>query len=802
MSVDHLRRDIQDAEQFSASVLRLLDGAPVPEELGRSLSRVREQADQVLTAARQPYVLGVLGEYSAGKTMLIASLLGLLDDLSIGDRPTTGNVTAFWLRQGRDGKTRISESRVSYISANTLAEYQRALGEQLRAAAGASGGGAWLTDGFRRAVAEASAPGGNGRMLRDWYDNSKGCPHDVGRLATQLVAITGAAHRYPALLGTRGRVPLDEIGPLLVITGERTESTRASMEPDPFWLVRHVELTVEIPAEVLDLDRLVGASPWTTGNTTGDATGDTTMADRLVVYDFPGFLNHVSGERDLLLTRTMLKDMDTVVALLKAANADGPASDQLARLLHDVPAGERRGRVLVGVGNVSDIPEITRLRSADAQRAEHEDEVLRQLPSLKELLDTAAKLSPDEPPFLYSGPVALDRLGLAYGRLDGRLRDALEVAAAAGTVAARLPLVSRLRPMLSALALDGGRESVLRRLEERLAEYGLTRRHQRVQAERRSLDAELDRFAAALGESAQQARASGNAAVNHLLSSFEGTLTWLNAQSSQLLAAALAARTGAGGQSVIAAIEQDVTSRVFAWPEWWQILSSTAGAEVQSGPETTESFAPRFEETCAAATATARGRTLLLWESALIQSAEQSITPEARGLAGSLELDEKDRRRIRLLTEPSEWRGMLTSKAAELEPPEDLGTVADAFPMRRPHRFAWAIPESRRTHLDDVELRHQLHPARIIRMREEVVKAAIMVVQRQLDALRPQAVAYAQQYLARLAGLLGPLRASVNAAPAPEQGAPLLDELTRLRARPEEDRAEKNPWEDLEELGA
>jgi hypothetical protein len=42
--------------------------------------------------------IGVVGEFNAGKSLLLGSLIGYADALPISEVPTTGNVTALWFR--------------------------------------------------------------------------------------------------------------------------------------------------------------------------------------------------------------------------------------------------------------------------------------------------------------------------------------------------------------------------------------------------------------------------------------------------------------------------------------------------------------------------------------------------------------------------------------------------------------------------------------------------------------------------------------------------------------------------------
>ena len=56
--------------------------------------KLRTQAKATLAKARAPVKIGVVGEFSAGKTLLLGGLIGYADALPVKEIATTGNVTA------------------------------------------------------------------------------------------------------------------------------------------------------------------------------------------------------------------------------------------------------------------------------------------------------------------------------------------------------------------------------------------------------------------------------------------------------------------------------------------------------------------------------------------------------------------------------------------------------------------------------------------------------------------------------------------------------------------------------------
>jgi len=56
--------------------------------------KVHKAARVLFESARSPVKIGVVGEFSAGKSLLLGSLIGYADCLPVSELPTTGNVTA------------------------------------------------------------------------------------------------------------------------------------------------------------------------------------------------------------------------------------------------------------------------------------------------------------------------------------------------------------------------------------------------------------------------------------------------------------------------------------------------------------------------------------------------------------------------------------------------------------------------------------------------------------------------------------------------------------------------------------
>src|SRR5262245_29823793 len=127
---------MQEAEQirqlkgYAQAVLAALEAEPPAPEPGleRLFQDIRSAAQETVRRAGAPVKIGVVGEFNAGKSLLLGSLIGYADALPVNEVPTTGNVTALWVKP-RPGlqKTEFGSFRVEFLDRETAAECLREL---------------------------------------------------------------------------------------------------------------------------------------------------------------------------------------------------------------------------------------------------------------------------------------------------------------------------------------------------------------------------------------------------------------------------------------------------------------------------------------------------------------------------------------------------------------------------------------------------------------------------------------------------------------------------------------------------
>src|SRR5262245_62565842 len=126
----HEAEKIRKLKAYAQSVLGALQTEPPVTDPGveRLFQDLRSAAQETVRRAGAPVKIGVVGEFNAGKSLLPGSLIGYADALPVSEVPTTGNVTALWIKP-RSGlqKTEFGPSRVEFLDRETAAECLREL---------------------------------------------------------------------------------------------------------------------------------------------------------------------------------------------------------------------------------------------------------------------------------------------------------------------------------------------------------------------------------------------------------------------------------------------------------------------------------------------------------------------------------------------------------------------------------------------------------------------------------------------------------------------------------------------------
>ncbi|GCL37958.1 hypothetical protein SR1949_30710 [Sphaerospermopsis reniformis] len=354
MELDKLTR----FKEYGEFILRKIDSVPqrpsqqedwVPTSLDDCLVRLREAAQKTVEMATSPVKIGVMGEFSSGKSLLLGSLIGFADALPVSENPTTGNVTAIHIKpQEGFATTKIDNYTVEYLSHEGVNECLHFM----------------LSEANRRAVA-AGLPTLQVTKIKTGKDISLWCEEawkssnnlELRYLLRELVLFLRAYQAYgEALCGKHYHIDaatakeglqlidlpmaiqtlrFDDLPPAHIRLPNAPQVLQTQLLQNSFYLIRRVDIEVKISREIWDL----------------------TGAEEFVLLDFPGLGAANSGARDTFLSLRELAQVQTILVLL---NGKSPGSDRANKIFtmmqQQRPGQDLKDLILVGVGRFDQLP--------------------------------------------------------------------------------------------------------------------------------------------------------------------------------------------------------------------------------------------------------------------------------------------------------------------------------------------------------------------------------------------------------------------------------------------------------------
>ncbi|MDZ7966281.1 MAG: proteasome protein [Nostoc sp. DedSLP03] len=403
-------------KEYGEFILRKIDSVPqypskqedwVPASLDDCLLRLRSAAQKTVDLATSPVKIGVMGEFSSGKTLLLGSLIGYADALPVSENPTTGNVTAIHIIPQDDfATTQLSNFTVEYLSHEGVHECLRFM----------------LGEANKRTTAAGLPPIpvsklNSGTDIISWCEEAWNSSNnlELRYLLRELVLFLRAYQAYGEVM-CGGHYQIDAIAareglqlveqPMAIQTLKFEDLPPAHIRlPSPpqrlptkllqnsFPLIRRVDIDVKISREIWDF---------------ADAA-------KFILIDFPGLGAANSGARDTFLSLRELAEVQTILVLL---NGKSPGSDRANKIFtmmqQQRPGQDLKDLILVGVGRFDQLP----LDSEGGERElDHliedshleEETVLQKLKVLQTTIDGAAAFTTQKDRIVLLSPL----LGLA-----------------------------------------------------------------------------------------------------------------------------------------------------------------------------------------------------------------------------------------------------------------------------------------------------------------------------------------------------------------------------------------------------
>jgi hypothetical protein len=345
-------------QEYGEFILQKIDSVPqhpsqledwVPASLDDCLVRLREAAQKTVMLATSPVKIGVMGEFSSGKSLLLGSLIGYGDALPVSENPATGNVTAIHI-QPQDGfaTTHVDSYTVEYLSHDGVNECVNFM----------------LEEANRRTKAAGLSPLpfsqlNTGKDIINWCEEAWNSSQnlELRYLLRELVLFLRAYQAYgEAMCGVcypiddatareglqLGEMPLaiqtiafDELPPVHIRLPSPPQKLSTQLLQNSFPLIRRVDIEVKISREIWDVS---GAA-------------------KFILLDFPGLGAANSGARDTFLSLRELAEVQTILVLL---NGKSPGSDRANRIFtmmqQQRPGQDLKDLILVGVGRFDQLP--------------------------------------------------------------------------------------------------------------------------------------------------------------------------------------------------------------------------------------------------------------------------------------------------------------------------------------------------------------------------------------------------------------------------------------------------------------
>ena len=334
--------DTEEARKRARRLPEILENLELPdddEHIRELYVRAREATTSLLRVADDPISIGMVGEFSKGKSLLLGTLMGKPDMLPVERRATTGNVTALHLVPDTSSAvTRVGQtSEIDYMTAEDLRECIRYVLERLADKVQETLGDVAQAEKMREydPVAEGWGPWERWSESIIWADDQGNA--NLRKIDVELCRLRAASEAGQELLGTRVSVGGEQMRAALDL-GEQTaapstrpairlaspltkESVQASTRQlrESFPLIRRVHRWVHVASSIWPLGALQNER-------------------EIVLLDFPGLGSDSSGERDDFLCASELDEITTIIV---AHPADTPGS---RRPLEFYDMMQRRGR--------------------------------------------------------------------------------------------------------------------------------------------------------------------------------------------------------------------------------------------------------------------------------------------------------------------------------------------------------------------------------------------------------------------------------------------------------------------------
>jgi hypothetical protein len=603
IAVEKLRRYKEYAESVLQSLELVSENPPpqedwVPTSIHENIQRLVQSARSTVELASSPVKIGVMGEFSSGKTLLIGSLIGFADALPVSETPSTGNVTAIHLvQQPQLQTTRVSKFKVEYLSHEGVKE---CLGFMLKVVEG------------RAKLAEV--PAAPLATLKSLYPTSfvdtngilTWCEQawnqtqslELRALLREVVVfvrtysaygkdICGRGYEidhFTANKGLRLAEPPMNILELkfreLPASPKRWETFAQPSARDlhnSFSLIRRIDITVEVAKQIWDLSGLQGTNEF-------------------VLLDFPGLGAADSGIRDTFLSLRELTEVQTILLLLNGRYPGGVTAAKIRSMLERDKGQDLRDRIIVGMGRFNQLPLTSRDMLAMDEVLDEpllsEEAVLEKLRILYLTLASASNLTTEKKNIVllsqlygltkqaqYSSLIQVCSPEFLPDLEKPNQADEVQLREKWRKLGEMLPQSSTLHKQLSDYAEDGGISRLRSLLKDHVGQHGMKQLLEDTQRAAETVMKEQNNLKAVLEEIPAYIPVVENPAFLELREKIENLVTtYRHFQEDLEKQPMLKNRTGSTLSDVV---KDELTNKIFfEWSEWTLLFDRTKNGTI------------------------------------------------------------------------------------------------------------------------------------------------------------------------------------------------------------------------------
>jgi Dynamin family len=768
--------ELQQLRDYGAALRDHLAVLTPPAQYAAAASELASLANRLIAEAAGPLRIGVVGEFSSGKSLLLGVLLGNPSLLPTSPHPTTGNVTELrFSRQagGHSGPAQVTKAEIRYFTREDLDGLDCRLMDELR------------TTATRLHVAEPAASASTDGLIAWCGEIWRSADPVARKLIREILSTRAAAAEGASMLGTPRKIAPDKLKDVLqiprvnapdVFPGASSLALDPAGAEHPAWafpLIERVVLDVSVAPQAWNLSALPAESEF-------------------VLLDFPGVGGGLTHVRDLYLTQRGLRDVHTVLVMVDSEKPGGRAADDFYGFLRELTAKQA---TIPDAGAPEDVEEpladrllycATRfdlLRPPDEAELGAgplagitEQGLLSKCEPLWTLLQSGHRPGASSMSAMLSSVTAIAMAGMTPVPADLDLAHHADNALAQGrrwrTIAEALTAGGTGRDLASALrdyAQDGGIARLRALLERHVMDHGLGQRLGRM----RDLLTTTEHVKAGLVLGLQSHTAARGTAADDLTMAASRLLTSLSSYHTRYTEQLLPRLRDPAMIEVSPgwSLRDDVALRaaqlVTEWEQWAEILACVEGDVIvlpvegeeqpdygepflpfdpvdQEIPLTTEDFVDVFTATCAAMRSYAEERAFeaLQWWLRqrhadgldLRRQVDRTISPQAwQRLAQTRSLQSISNAIDELLEPDRLYKSMANHIIGQRQAADATGqqqdppAAGDRFPLRR----EWVLPWS-----PDAVGGEPAHLVQMLRMRSVFVASVTEIALSDLDDLQ------------------------------------------------------------------